>query len=121
MMPIPILLILGLAAAAPTAGDTPFPERTPGMIEACLIGAISDGEVSKEADRYKYVCAGDPANQLWQFLESAQVESWEQTVDGGVWRSRGFPLGGCFKRVRNEDGSEAPNGLSCTIWIPRKR
>jgi hypothetical protein len=120
-MAIPGLLIWGLVAAAPTAGDALFPERTPGMIEACLIGAVSDGRVSKEKDRYKYICAGDLAGQLWQFLESAQVASWEQTVDGGIWQSRAFPLGACFKRIRNEDGSEPASGLSCTIWIPRKR
>jgi hypothetical protein len=114
------LALLSLLAATEPVDNRMFPERTPEMIQACLVAAVANGEVSKTKDAHKYICGGAPAEALWLFLESQKIESWDQTVDSGVWRSRQFPLGGCFKRVANRDGSEAPSGLSCTIWIPRR-
>jgi hypothetical protein len=100
--------------------DTKFPERTPGMIEACINDAVASDNVTKERNDYKYICGGEVSQQLWLFLENAMVEATEQTTDNGVWLSRYFPLGGCFKRVRNLDGSTATSGLSCTVWIPHR-
>ena len=111
-----MLLTLALLSAQPEA----FPERTPGMIEACLEAAVASGSVSQTEDSHKYICGGEAAARLWQYLEDAKIESWEQdTEDEGRWLSRGFPLGGCFKRVRKADGTAATGGLSCTVWIPR--
>ncbi|MBA4748083.1 MAG: hypothetical protein H2056_05160 [Sphingopyxis sp.] len=98
--------------------EAPFPERTPGMIEACIYAALVADNVTKERDDYKYICGGEVAQQLWDYLENAKVEASEQTTENGVWSSRYFPLGGCFKRVQNVDGSVATSGLSCTVWIP---
>lgn len=111
-----MLLPLALMVAQTEA----FPERVPGMIEACLQAAVATGSVSQTEDSHKYICGGEPAARLWQYLEEAKLESWEQdTDDEGRWLSRSFPLGGCFKRVRNADGSVATGGLSCTVWVPR--
>jgi hypothetical protein len=110
-----ILLIFAALAA-----ETPFPERTPGMIEACIYEAVASDSRSKERNDYKYICGGEVARELWDFLEGAKIEASEQATDNGVWSSRYFPLGGCFKRVRNVDGSAATGGLSCTIWIPHR-
>lgn len=103
---------------AALAAEGSFPERTPGMIESCINEALASDNMTKERDDYKYICGGEVAQELWNHLESAKVESSEQTTENGVWASRYFPLGGCFKRVRNVDGSAASSGLSCTIWIP---
>lgn len=104
---------------AALAAETTFPERTPAMIESCLYEAVAENEVSKTDDAYKYICSGQAAQNLLNYLEKENIESWEQTTENGVWLSREFPLGGCFKRIRNVDGSAASDGLSCTIWIPR--
>ena len=113
-----LLLIASLALAEPAL--TAFPERTPGLIEACLANAVEIGQVSETDDSHKYICAGDAAERFWAFLEEAKVESVEQDVsEEGRWLSRYFPLGGCFKRIRMPDGSAATKGLSCSIWIPR--
>jgi hypothetical protein len=103
------------------ATDTSFPERSPGMIEACINEAIASDLVSTDDYDHKYICGNEAAQELWDFLEDVNVESFEQTTENGVWLSRSFPLGGCFKRVRNVDGSVANTGLSCTIWIPFRR
>lgn len=105
---------------AALASDPTFPERTPGMIEACIVDAVAAKTISKERNDHKYICAGDVAKALWDYLESANLESSEQTTENGIWLSRYFPLGGCFKRVRNVDGSPASGGLSCTVWIPHR-
>lgn len=90
------------------------------MMEACLDNAIERDAVSQSDNRMKYICIGTPARALWDFLEAAKLDSWEQEPEGeGRWLSREFPLGACFKRLANADGSPATNGLSCTIWIPR--
>jgi hypothetical protein len=104
---------------AATSVQPSFPERTPVMIEACIYEALETNEVSETNDSYKYICAGNAAQDLWNYLEDAKIKSWEQTTENGVWLSREFPLGGCFKRTRNVDGSPAVDGRSCTIWIPR--
>jgi hypothetical protein len=97
-----------------------FPERVPGLIEACLANAAEAGEVSETDDSHKYICTGEAAERFWTFLERANVHSYEQNAgDEGYWLSRDFPLGGCFKRIRMADGSPATTGLSCSIWIPR--
>lgn len=104
---------------AALAAETEFPERTPALIESCLNEAVASNEVSKTDEAHKYICSGQVAEELWNYLEKENIESWEQTTENGVWSSREFPLGGCFKRTRNVDGSAASDGLSCTIWIPR--
>jgi hypothetical protein len=111
-----LITAMALADPAPRA----FPERTPGLIEACLADAIELGEVSDTDDSHKYICAGDAAERLWTFLERAKVKTYEQDVGAdGHWLGREFPLGACFKRLRMADGTRARTGLSCTIWIPR--
>jgi hypothetical protein len=111
-----LIASLALAASAPAA----FPERTPGLIEACLADAIQSGEVGDTEDSHKYICSGEVAQRLWAFLEKARIRSYEQDVgEEGHWLGREFPLGACFKRIRLADGSPAKTGLSCTIWIPR--
>ena len=111
-----MLLALTLMAVQPED----FPERVPGMIETCLRAAAARGSVSRTADSHKYICSDEPAEQLWRYLEDAKIEPWEQdTKEEGRWLSRSFPLGGCFKRIRNPDGSVATGGLSCTVWVPR--
>lgn len=112
-----MLTALLLAAAAP---ETPFPERMPALMEACLHDAVAIAMVSQTEDSHKYICTGDAAQRMWDFLERARVPSYEQDVVEGRWLSRGFPLGGCFKRLRHPDGSKATDGLSCSIWIPRR-
>jgi len=113
-----LLLIASMALADPAPAA--FPERTPGLIEACLADALETGQVSDTDDSHKYICGGDAAERFWAFLEKAKIEPWEQDVgEDGYWLSRGFPLGGCFKRTRMADGSPAKSGLSCTVWIPR--
>lgn len=109
-----VWLFLAIQSAEPV-----FPERTPAMIEACLYEAVAANDVSMDDEAHKYICSGQVAQNLWNFLEEANVDSWEQTTENGVWLSRKFPLGGCFRRIRNVDGSAASDGLSCTIWIPR--
>lgn len=117
------MILIGLALAL-TPEDQPdrnaFPENMPYLMEACLKNAVDRNDVTTTADSYKYVCTDDSALRLWSFLESVNVSSWEQDVgDEGVWQSRDFPLGGCFKKLRNPDGTAATGGLSCTIWVPR--
>ena len=112
---MPVLPLLLLSAAAPAA----FPERVPGMIEACVLGAVAEGAVTDEEGNYKYICTGEPAEAPWAYLEQAKIESWEQdTKTEGRWLSRPFPLGSCFKQLRKADGAAATDGLSCTIWVP---
>lgn len=109
------LITLALAAlAAPT-----FPDQVPAMIEACLVEAVAQRDVSQTEDSHKYICGGDPAERLWTYLEQAKVSSYEQDTPEGRWLSRDFPLGACFKRIRMADGGPLHAGLSCTIWIPR--
>lgn len=113
-----LFLIASLALADPAPAA--FPERTPGLIEACLANALSEGQVSDTDDSHKYICSGEAAERFWSFLEKKKVEASEQDVgEDGRWLSRYFPLGGCFKRTRLADGSPAKSGLSCTVWIPR--
>ena len=113
-----LLLIASLAVADPAPAA--FPERTPGLIEACLTNAIEEGLVSETDDSHKYICSGEVAERFWTFLEKAKVGAWEQDAgEDGHWLSREFPLGGCFKRTRMADGSPLKPGLSCTVWIPR--
>jgi len=113
-----LLLIASMILAEPAPAA--FPERTPGLIEACLANAVETGEVSDTDDSHKYMCSGEAAERLWAFLEKNGIKPWEQDVGAdGVWLSRGFPLGGCFKRLRLADGSRTKTGLSCSIWIPR--
>jgi hypothetical protein len=112
-------MLLLVAALAQASADPAFPERSPAMIKACLEDAASKGEIKIEDGDRKYICSGAPARALWTFLEDARVKSWEQDAGSeGIWLSREFPLGGCFKRVRNTDGSPATTGLSCSIWVP---
>ncbi len=111
-----VLLLLAALAA-----EADFPERAPSLIEACLNSAVAANEISKTRTEHKYMCVGDAAKELWNFLESSKVKPWDQTTDSGVWSSRDFPMGGCFKRIRNPDGSTASTGLSCSIWIPYRK
>lgn len=114
MMPL-----IAVMALVETPAST-FPERTPQLIEACLLEAVAGNQVEDTTDTHKYICVGSPAEELWNFLEDAKIESYEQKAgDEGYWLSREFPLGGCFKRLRLADGTPATTGLSCTIWIPR--
>lgn len=110
---MPFWLFLAIQSTAPV-----FPEQTPGMIEACLNEAAAENNVTADQGMYKYICSGPVAQDLWSYLENENIPSWEQTTDSGVWLSRRFPMGGCFKRLRLTDGSAAAGGLSCTIWIP---
>lgn len=113
-----LLLIASMVLADPAPAA--FPERTPGLIEACLANAVEIGEVSETDEAHKYMCAGEAAERFWTFLEKAKIKAYEQDVGAdGTWLSRDFPLGGCFKRVRLADGARAKTGLSCSIWIPR--
>ena len=113
-----LLLIASMLLADPAPAA--FPERTPGLIEACLANAVETGEVSETDDSHKYMCTGEAAERFWAFLEKAKVEPYEQDAGAdGHWLSRDFPLGGCFKRVRMADNSRFKAGLSCSIWIPR--
>ncbi len=112
--------LLSMAVASSATPEKPFPEPMPSMMEACLLDALNGKRVSKTEDSWKYMCTDAPAEALWKHLTSLDVESWEQTVSNGTWLSRAFPLGGCFRQVREEEGNTATTGLSCTIWIPRK-
>ena len=54
------------------------------------------------------------------FIAAVGGEGEPQDVgEDGVWLSRDFPLGGCFKRIRLADGTRPKTGLSCSVWIPR--
>ena len=113
-----LLLIASMVIAPPAV--TAFPERAPGLIEACLFDAVERGAVNDDGDNHKYICSGETAERFWAFLEEANVEPWEQDVEEeGRWLSRAFPLGGCFKRIRMADGSPGTTVVSCTVWIPR--
>ena len=113
-----LVLIASLFLAEPSPAA--FPERMPGLIESCLANAVETGQVSDTDDSHKYMCTGEAAERLWTFLEKANVEAYEQDVgDEGIWLSRDFPLGGCFKRTRLADGTRTKEGLSCSVWIPR--
>lgn len=118
------MILLAAAAAAQTPAEAPSAGPTLGMVEACLRNAVSEGRVTKadedgEGRSWKYICDGEAAEAMWDLLASRGVKSWEQEVGSGTWLSRDFPLGGCFRRIRNPDGSAPTSGLSCTIWIPR--
>lgn len=113
-------LLLAMVASV-TQPDAKFPERTPQLIEACLLQAIESNHVEDTNQSHKYICSGSAAERLWTFLEEAKIESYEQDAGSdGHWLSRDFPLGGCFKRLRMADGTRATTGLSCTIWVPRR-
>ncbi len=113
-------VLLAAAAATQSPPEQPYPEPTIGMVEACLHSAVERDLVTKEDGRWKYMCTGQAAEALWNHLEALKRDSWEQVVPEGTWLSREFPLGGCFRRVKNPDGSAATSGLSCTVWVPRK-
>lgn len=113
------MLLLAAALLSADRAAPSFPERVPGMIEACVTAAVAAGDVSDTDDSHKYICADDTAVQLWTFLERAKIQSYEQDTPEGRWLSRDFPLGGCFKRLLMPDGTQARDGLSCTIWVPR--
>lgn len=113
------LAVLVAAAAGQTPPEPAFPEPTLAMAEACLADAVDRGRVSKDDGSWKYICSGQPAQVLWNHLVSLGVESWEQKVESGTWLSHAFPMGGCFRQLKDADGKEATSGLSCTIWIPR--
>lgn len=113
-----ILLLASLVFADPDAAS--FPEHTPGLIEACLENAVEAQVVDITENSHKYICTGQSAETLWKFLEDAKIEAWDQDAGAeGHWRTRKFPLGACFKRIRTADGTPAATALSCTIWIPR--
>ena len=115
-----LLLIASIFLANPA--PSAFPERTPGLIEACLTDAIEMEYVSETEDSHKYMCTGEAAERFWAFLKKAKIKPYEQDVgEEGHWLSRDFPLGACFKRVRMADGSPLKPGLSCSIWIPRAK
>jgi hypothetical protein len=57
-----ILLIAAIAFAEP--GAAIFPERTPALIEACLVQAVEAREVDITNDSHKYICSGQPADEL---------------------------------------------------------
>lgn len=113
------MMTLAAALLFADPGANVFPERVPGLMEACLTDAVADADVTDTDDSHKYICSGDSAAQLWAFLERANLRSFEQETPEGRWLGREFPLGGCFKRVRMPDGTPASAGLSCTIWVPR--
>lgn len=115
-----ISILLSASAIAQTPSEKTFPEPTIGMVEACIINAVEANAVSRERESWKHICAGEPAEALWNHLVALDVPSWEQVVSEGTWLSRAFPLGGCFRRVKTPDGQPSSTGLSCTIWIPRK-
>lgn len=112
-------IVLAIAAPSEQLPDKPFPDPMPSMMEACLTDAVSRKNVSKEKDAWKYICANEPAQALWNHLEKLNVDSWEQTVSNGTWLSRAFPLGGCFRQMKDTAGESATTDLSCTLWIPR--
>lgn len=112
--------LLATAAPAQKPADKPFPEPTLAMIETCLNHAVKMDMVTQDGDSWKYICGDEPAKVLWDHLVALKTKTWEQTVPEGIWLSREFPLGGCFKRLKKVDGTPAANGLSCTIWVPRK-
>lgn len=119
------MILLAAAAAAQSPVEGAPAEPTLGMVEACLADAVQERRVTKadedgEGRTWKYICDGEAAEVMWNHLASLDVKSWEQTVESGTWLSRDFPMGGCFRRIRNPDGTEATSGLSCSIWIPRR-
>jgi hypothetical protein len=116
-----MLLILASALLLADADTQDFPEQVPGLMAACLADAVVAGDVTDTEESHKYICAGEAAEELWHFLERAEVRSYEQDTPEGRWLSRDFPLGGCFKRIRMPDGAAATSGLSCTIWVPRPK
>ena len=115
-----MLMLIASILLADSTSSSSFPERVPGLMEACLVEAVDADEVSETEDSHKYMCGGEPALRFWTFLESANVPAYEQDVgEEGHWLSRDFPMGGCFKRIRKSDGSPATTAISCSIWIPR--
>jgi len=114
-----MLLILAAALLALSDDSKDFPEQVPGLVAACLVDAVGAGDVTDTEDSHKYICAGQPAERLWKFMEDAKIQAFEQDTPEGRWLSREFPLGGCFKRIRLPDGAPSTSGLSCTVWVPR--
>jgi hypothetical protein len=113
-------MLLAASSVAQAPPEKAFPEPMLGLVEACLADAVADDEVSQTKDSWKYICGGEPAEALWNHLVAIEVKSWEQVVSEGTWITREFPLGGCFRRVKDPDGQPATTGLSCSIWVPRK-
>lgn len=115
-----LTIVLAAAVAAEAPAGKPYPEPTMALVEACLADAVADNEVTETADSWKYICNGAPARALWDHLEALRIEPWEQVVSEGTWQTREFPLGGCFRRVKDPEGKPTDSGLSCSVWVPRK-
>lgn len=114
-----MLSMMGLAADSVTP-EIPFPEPALAMVEACIGDAVDNKRVLKSENDWKYICSGAPAETLWSHLETFKIKPWEQTVSEGTWLSRSFPMGGCFRQLKDAKGNIDTSGLSCTIWVRRK-
>jgi hypothetical protein len=79
------------------AAEPLFPERMPNLMESCVYEAVASEEVSEDGKDYKYICSGQSAKDIWDYLEAAKIESWEQTTENGIWLSRDFPMGDASK------------------------
>ena len=111
-------VLLALAAASPD-DDPPFAEPTPALIERCIENAIATKTVTFQQAKIRYICDDRVAQPFWDHLVALNTAHFEQHAGSdGWWDSREFPMGGCFKQTRQEDGS-AGTGLSCTVWILR--
>lgn len=115
-----LTIVLAAAVAVQTHAAKPYPEPTMALVEACLADAVANNEVSEEQGAWKYICGDAPARALWNHLEALKIEPWEQVRSQGTWQTRTFPLGGCFRRVKDPEGRPTDIGLSCSVWVPRK-
>ncbi|WP_300973178.1 hypothetical protein [Sphingomonas sp. LHG3406-1] len=69
------MLILAFLANLEPAQQQAFPERMPALIEACLEQAVEGEQAATEKGEHKYICTGQPARDLWSFLENRNVRA----------------------------------------------
>lgn len=116
-MLFPILFLASTGSGIPP--EVPYPEPMPRLMESCFLYAIENELVSEEETSWKYMCGDEPAQAMWDHLATLGIEPWEQVVPEGTWLTIGFPLGGCFRRIKDPDGQPTNIGISCSIWVPR--
>ena len=116
-MLLPILLLASSGGGIPP--EIPYPEPMPRLMEACMQYAVENELVSETEESWKYMCDEESAEAMWNHLSTLEIEPWEQVVPEGTWLTIGFPLGGCFRQIKDPEGEPATDGLSCSIWVPR--